>query len=174
MDSPPEDAARPQRVALYSAITLFNFIWWMILLAAIGFGALHLGSCPVEPLIPVYMMVLGSVTLMSLTLVYTNSIWGDGAVFKAAASCVSLLYLFDLCWFIAGSVWVYSVYPPDNSPDSTNYCSRPFYLFAFIVTTVIWWSSESQEEPQGKTQGMQGKKLILGDGQELTEVKCFS
>ncbi|XP_055013482.1 transmembrane protein 272-like [Boleophthalmus pectinirostris] len=141
MDSPPEDAPRPQSTVIISSIAVVNFLWWMVLLAAIGFGAIHVKSCPAQPYIPIYMIVLGSVSLISLTLTYTKSIWVDGPVFMVASTCISLLYLFDFCWFIAGSVWVYSIYPPDYSNESPHFCFKPFYIFAFVITTLVWATS---------------------------------
>ncbi|XP_072303259.1 transmembrane protein 272-like [Eucyclogobius newberryi] len=139
MDSAPADAPRPQNALIVSSIALVNFIWWMVLLAAIGFGAIHLHSCPAEPYIPIFMIVLGSVSLVSLTLTYTKSIWTHRSVVLMTSTCIGLLYLFDFCWFISGSVWIYSVYPPDYSNrDSTHFCYKPFYLFAFVLTTLVW------------------------------------
>ncbi|KAK7898923.1 hypothetical protein WMY93_019776 [Mugilogobius chulae] len=116
------------------------FILFVLNLKCIFFltGAIHLHSCPAEPYIPIYMIVLGSVSLITLTLTYTKTIWVDGPVFLFASTCLGLLYLFNFCWFIAGSVWVYSVYPPNYSPDVSNFCFKPFYLFAFVITTLVW------------------------------------
>ncbi|KAJ0003402.1 hypothetical protein NQD34_008500 [Periophthalmus magnuspinnatus] len=140
MDSPPDHVPRPQSALIISSVAVVNFIWWMVLLAAIGFGAMHLQSCPAEPYIPIYMIVLGSASLVSLTLTYTKSIWVDGPVLLVTTTCLGLLYLFDFCWFIAGSVWVYSVYPPDYSTESPHFCYKPFYIFAFVITTLVWAS----------------------------------
>lgn len=138
MESSEDDEIRPRSAGVTASIVVVNVIWWMVLVAAIGFGAIHVNSCPVQPLIPIYMIVMGSVSLFSLTLTYTKSIWVDGTVFVIASTCNGLLYLFDFCWFIAGSVWVYSVYPPNYSHESAQFCFKPFYLFAFVITTLIW------------------------------------
>ncbi|KAM8883502.1 transmembrane protein 272-like [Synchiropus picturatus] len=123
---------------LISVIAVVNIIWWMIMIAAISVGATHLGSCPVQPMIPIYLLVLGVSMLLSLLLVYSINIWQGGVVNTLASILVVLLHIFTLCWFIAGTVWIYRVYLPDNVPGDADYCHRTIYLFAFTVTTVIW------------------------------------
>lgn len=139
MDITQDTSSRTKSAVEIASIAVVNIIWWMVLLGAIGFGAMHLNSCPVQPYIPIYMIVLGIGSLFSLSLTYTKSIWSDGNVVVVVTSaCIGLLYLFDFCWFIAGSVWVYGIYPPDYSPESSQFCHKPIYLFAFVLTTLVW------------------------------------
>ncbi|XP_036002911.1 transmembrane protein 272-like, partial [Fundulus heteroclitus] len=52
--------------------------------------------------------------------------------------CIVTLFLF--CWFIAGNVWVYSVYQPSyikNATDVSSYCNKTLYLVAFSVITAL-------------------------------------
>ncbi|KAM9824233.1 transmembrane protein 272-like [Neosynchiropus ocellatus] len=123
---------------LISVTAVLNIIWWMVMIAAISMGAIHLGSCPVQPMIPIYLLVLGVSTLVSLLLVYSVNIWQGGVVNTLASILVVLLHIFTLCWFVAGTDWVYRVYLPNNVPGEVGYCHRTIYLFAFAVTTVIW------------------------------------
>lgn len=39
--------------------------------------------------------------------------------------------------FFLGSVWIYSLYPPNYNPENL-YCHKTTYQFAFGVTTVVW------------------------------------
>lgn len=65
-------------------------------------GAAHVGHCPVQPYIPIYLIVLGATSLLSLSVTYTKSVWGDGIVFILSSICMSFLHLFSFGWFIAG------------------------------------------------------------------------
>ncbi|XP_061753516.1 transmembrane protein 272-like isoform X2 [Nerophis ophidion] len=115
-----------------------NIIWWMVMIAGISLGAIHVGLCPVQPNIPVYLTVLGVSSLLSLCVTYCRCVW-DGGVMKVASSLfMTLLHLFTLCWFIAGTHWIYSVYPPSSTPGDAQYCHKTTYQFAFVVTTMLW------------------------------------
>ena len=50
----------------------------------------------------------------------------------------SIIGLFQFAWFIAGNVWVYSIYGQVQFTDLTaqsTYCDRTTYLFSFWVIT---------------------------------------
>ncbi|XP_044028649.1 transmembrane protein 272-like isoform X4 [Siniperca chuatsi] len=121
MNPSPQVELRPQRAVQISTI-----------------GATHLHRCPIQPYIPIYLIVLGASSLLSLSLTYTKSAWGDGIVFILSSSCVTLLHLFSFGWFIAGTSWVYPVYPPNYTPGAAPYCQKTTYQFAFSVTTLVW------------------------------------
>ncbi|KAL6490667.1 hypothetical protein MHYP_G00010120 [Metynnis hypsauchen] len=50
----------------------------------------------------------------------------------------SLVTLFLFCWLIAGSVWIYSIYPANYNKTRTGqpYCNKTLYLSAFWTTTL--------------------------------------
>uniref|UniRef100_A0A3Q2P9A9 Uncharacterized protein n=1 Tax=Fundulus heteroclitus TaxID=8078 RepID=A0A3Q2P9A9_FUNHE len=138
-----------------------NIIWWMLMIAAIGLGGLtfvlklqildsrgcnccicrsgatHLDSCPLQPNVPVYLIVMGATSLLSLVFTYSSSGYQDGAVHILSLACMTVLHIFSFAWLIAGSSWVYSVYPPHYSGPGP-YCHKTTYMFAFVVTTVLW------------------------------------
>ncbi|KAF3707359.1 hypothetical protein EXN66_Car000532 [Channa argus] len=138
MDTSSPGAFRAFSPVQISTIVVINIIWCMTMIAAIGIGATHLNRCPVQFYIPIYLIVMGASSLLSLSLTYTNNTWKEGAVYVLSTVFVSLLHLFSFCWFIAGTSWVYSVYPPNYLPEEDRYCHKTTYLFAFIVTTVTW------------------------------------
>ncbi|XP_068566706.1 transmembrane protein 272-like [Cebidichthys violaceus] len=138
MNPSPDVEVRPQSAVLISSLVVLNFIWWMVMIATIGLGATHLGRCPVQPNIPIYLIVLGTVNLLSLSLTYSRTSWGNGMASIMCSSCTAVLHLFTFGWFIAGTTWVYPVYPPDYTPGAFRYCHKTTYQFAFAVTTLVW------------------------------------
>lgn len=129
---------RPRSAVQISALVVVNIIWWMVMIAAIGFGVKYLSECSVQPFIPIYLVVLGASSLLSLTLTYSSRIWDDGCVGVLIIVFMTLLHLFSFAWFIAGTVWVYQIYPPNYIPEGTLYCNKTAYLFAFVITTLVW------------------------------------
>ncbi|XP_035801751.1 transmembrane protein 272-like [Amphiprion ocellaris] len=130
--------SKPRGPVLISTVVVVNVIWWMVMIAAIGLGATHLGRCNVQPNIPIYLIVLGATSILSLSVTYSRGNYQDGAGCILTSACMTFLHLFTFVWFIAGTSWVYSVYPPDYSPGTDRYCHQITYQFAFIVTTILW------------------------------------
>ncbi|XP_049607566.1 transmembrane protein 272 [Syngnathus scovelli] len=124
-----------------SSIVVVNIMWWMVMLAGIGLGATHLNHCPVQSRIPIYLVVLGSSSLLALSVTYCRYIWESGLMSTITSIGMVLLHLFTFCWFVAGSTWVYGVYPPSFTPGETRYCHKSTYNFAFIITTLVWASA---------------------------------
>ncbi|XP_032435839.1 transmembrane protein 272-like [Xiphophorus hellerii] len=128
---------RPQGARLVAATVVMNMIWWMVMIAAIGLGATHMHRCTVQPNIPIYLVVLGASSLLSLVFTYCTSGFQDGALHVLSLACMTFLHIFSFAWLIAGSSWVYAVYPPNYS-DKGLYCHKTTYQFAFVVTTLLW------------------------------------
>lgn len=138
MNASPHAEDRPQRAVMISSFVVVNIIWWMVMIAAIALGATHLSRCPVQPSIPIYLIVLGATSLVSLSLTYSRDTWRDGMASIMCSACIAILHLFSFGWFIAGTTWVYPVFPPDYTPGAFRYCHRITYQFAFTVTTIVW------------------------------------
>ncbi|XP_054601114.1 transmembrane protein 272 [Nothobranchius furzeri] len=129
--------SRPQSAVVVATLVVVNIIWWMQMLAAIGLGATHLNRCPVQPYIPIYLIVLGANGIISLIFTYITKIKNDGAIHALSLACMTFLHIFSFAWLIAGSVWVYAVYPPNYS-GTDRFCHKTTYLFAFVITTLLW------------------------------------
>ncbi|XP_010745154.2 uncharacterized protein LOC104931765 [Larimichthys crocea] len=105
-------------------------------IAQITLGAVHMYDCPAAPFIPVYVMVCGMLALLLMGLFALpklicptapgNMIW--------TVWIISLL-LFVFIWFICGSYYIYSVYPPNYikitlDPHSfNNSITKPSFIF---------------------------------------------
>ncbi|XP_025030715.1 transmembrane protein 272 isoform X2 [Python bivittatus] len=119
-------------------MVLGKLLFAVLAVAGIVIGIVYFSQCPRQPPLPVYVVILGIVTLLLLFLSCIPC--GDGtnrpstllSCFRAAG------FLFLCAWFIAGNVWVYSIYPPDyEAVGHPDFCQRTLFLFAFGVTTAI-------------------------------------
>ncbi|XP_034017215.1 transmembrane protein 272-like [Thalassophryne amazonica] len=117
---------------------LFILLCLGVMTASIVLGALNQTRCPVESYIPIYLIVLGAVSVSSILLTCCKSCCDDGFCSTVAWAFVNILNMFMGCWFIAGSYWIYRVYPPSSLPDTDQYCHQIMYNFAFGLTTVQW------------------------------------
>ncbi|XP_032094107.1 transmembrane protein 272 [Thamnophis elegans] len=142
-ESPPERpllraAEEPSSSAHSLLMALGKVLFAALPVAGIAIGAVYLGQCPRQPLLPIYLLIQGVVTLLLLFLSCVPC--GDGT--DRPSTLLNCLrgagFLFLCAWFIAGNVWVYSIYPPDyehfGQPD---FCHRTLFLFALGVTTAI-------------------------------------
>ncbi|KAJ3585748.1 hypothetical protein NHX12_014467 [Muraenolepis orangiensis] len=118
----------------------------VIPIAQIAIGAVYLEECPREPYIPIYLVVVGVFGLMLglLSCLPCAHQQKDAPSTPLSRICVtwnSLTSLFIFCWFIAGNVWIYSIYEPNYNQTTTAtdpYCNKTLYLFAFWTTTLLY------------------------------------
>ncbi|KAG7464636.1 hypothetical protein MATL_G00167690 [Megalops atlanticus] len=119
-------------VAMLSFMVTLSVIGWILHLAAVALGSLYLKDCPKQPYVPIFLVVTGVCTAISQLVTYLRESLKEGALSILCMVFNFLLGLFNICWFITGSVWVYSIYPPNyESPGSQEYCKKSLYLFAF-------------------------------------------
>ncbi|XP_061525129.1 transmembrane protein 272-like isoform X2 [Phycodurus eques] len=118
----------------------------IIPIAQIAMGAVHLDDCPRQRYIPVYLIVVG-VVLMLLVLFTCLPCAREpkegppNPLCRVSLGWNSLLALFLISWFIAGNVWIYSIYKPNyykNVTGTEPYCDKTLYLFAFWTTTLVY------------------------------------
>uniref|UniRef100_A0A672GGQ0 Uncharacterized protein n=1 Tax=Salarias fasciatus TaxID=181472 RepID=A0A672GGQ0_SALFA len=108
-------------------------------------GSVYLLECPINHYIPIYLIVVG---VFSLVLIWVTLCSGrpEGEGLPTTWNrvyqfCHLLTFLFFLCWFITGNVWIYSIYQPDYNKNTTNidqYCDKTLYLFAFWTTNLAY------------------------------------
>ncbi|XP_061090420.1 transmembrane protein 272-like isoform X2 [Conger conger] len=114
-------------------------------IAQIAIGAVFLRDCPQQHYIPIYLLVLGTFALLLgvLSCLPCAREPEDGGNSTLSTICNvwnSMVSFFLFCWFIAGNVWIYSIYPANYNQTQPNmpYCNRTLYLFAFWTTTVVY------------------------------------
>merc|ERR1712226_44998 len=115
-----------------------------VAIACLIMGTIHLNDCPVEKMVPVYMLVFGVIFVVKSCLTTAkyaatkNNKEGDEE--SKAWQLERLLDCFLTIWFIVGNVFVYRTRSKYQSTDPTadDYCHRETYLFAFWVITVTY------------------------------------
>ncbi|XP_038642786.1 transmembrane protein 272-like [Scyliorhinus canicula] len=112
-------------------------------IACITIGAIYLDSCTKQYMIPIYLIVSGSTTIfflmISLIPCPPNDESNNSILLKIGRVCDRLELLFSIIWFIAGNVWIYSIYKPEYIDQSSpDYCNKTLYLFAFWTNTAIY------------------------------------
>ena len=120
---------------------IFDLIFTFIIL---GMGASNHSSCPMEPRIPVYLIVYGCINLISLCFSVSASIIHKcrkdeimcGFYFvHGSAIIIIILQLFSFIWLIIGSIWVFRIfndvqYTQINQP---TYCQGSIYQFTIVI-----------------------------------------
>ena len=96
-------------------------------------GAKYKDDCPVENMIPIYLIVGGSAGLLSTFCACVVEYRADHGI-KQLCRLVFILPL--IAWFFAGNVWIYKNYEPNyTDPESPYFCHKTLYLFAFWLIT---------------------------------------
>ncbi|XP_036381388.1 transmembrane protein 272-like [Megalops cyprinoides] len=106
-------------------------------------GVTYMNQCTQQTFIPIYLVVMGvctiALTLLSCLPCAQETEDADQGPFSSLCTAWnSLMSLFIFCWFIAGNVWIYSIYPPNYDNPFELYCNKTLYLFAFWTTTLVY------------------------------------
>ncbi|XP_055053876.2 transmembrane protein 272 [Misgurnus anguillicaudatus] len=124
-------------------LVLSKLLCMAIPIAQIAIGSVYLNDCPKQNYIPIYVLVCGvfGVVLGLLACLPCARDTNEGGHPILSLLCSvwnGLVCTFLFCWLISGSVWIYSIYPPNYNQTMTAdlYCNKTLYLFAFWTTTV--------------------------------------
>ncbi|XP_063801203.1 transmembrane protein 272-like [Pseudophryne corroboree] len=98
-------------------------VWTALSIAMIVLGSIYIDKCAIQPKIPIYLIVAGAVHLVGFLLLPLKVV-----AEKVMYFVEGVMGLFSLCWFITGSVWVFSIYQT-NPRD----CNDTVYKFAFGI-----------------------------------------
>ncbi len=121
-------------------------------------GVKYLSECPLEPKIPIYLMVGGCFGLLKLLSMLWKQIRNrryerlddiyepdedTGGVIASKSSRFTeiVLSLFLLVWFALGNYWVLHIWKPSFHQmldDPNNWCDRTVYMFAFIQILICY------------------------------------
>lgn len=138
-----QNIRRPPKLSTPALIISKLFVT-VLPIAQVSIGAIHLQDCPKQPYIPIYLLVSGvfALVLGLLSCLPCTQEPEDGTQTLLSSLCTawnSLVSLFLFCWFIAGNVWIYSIYQPNyDSSSGTDFCNKTLYLFAFWTTTLVY------------------------------------
>ncbi|XP_029457579.1 transmembrane protein 272 [Rhinatrema bivittatum] len=134
---------------------IFGLLGFLALPLSMAFtGMKFLEDCPVQPLIPLYLLVGGVVGSFKVALLLYDSTRMRQLLSKSVVIdddddddypwrlnahkyYIHLtLSLFLSIWFILGNYWVFSVYTPNFIPPfhhPQDYCDKTLYIFAVSV-----------------------------------------
>uniref|UniRef100_T1JGH0 Uncharacterized protein n=1 Tax=Strigamia maritima TaxID=126957 RepID=T1JGH0_STRMM len=107
-------------------------------------GSMYLNSCPLQPYIPIYLLVGGIFSTLSIIFVITIRLRfrrKDDQTFRRCDVTLlgisNFIHCFTISWFVAGCTWVYGIYEP--SYDTAQlYCDKIVYLFSFWLLNSIF------------------------------------
>ncbi|CAF0752527.1 unnamed protein product [Adineta steineri] len=153
---PPRPVWLQNAINLYSRKFHFIIIPIGIIVAAVHlkFGVQYFSECPIQPMIPIYMIVHASVQLginllaiIALVNVRCNFPPGVEKYKKLAVIILVIilvstfvLFLFSFAWLITGSVWVFGAKAngvQGDNPNATNtYCQSDLYKSAFVLLII--------------------------------------
>ncbi|XP_053716428.1 transmembrane protein 272-like [Synchiropus splendidus] len=128
-----------------SVLVCIKVVLCILPIAQISIGSVHLNDCPRQHYIPIYLIVVGVFGLiLALLACLPGSQPKDDNSSTFNLICRtwnSLVSFFLLCWFIAGNVWIYTIYQPNFNKNTTHvdqYCDKTLYQFAFWTTTLVY------------------------------------
>lgn len=109
-------------------------------------GSYYLKSCPIQNMIPIWLVIFGSLLIIKniSTLVQRiNSLKKGEEKSSSTAMNVfdSLMSMFIAGWFVCGNIWTYNIRNQvqfDNKLDLATYCSKTTFLFSFWLITSIY------------------------------------
>ncbi|KJH47383.1 hypothetical protein DICVIV_06546 [Dictyocaulus viviparus] len=124
-----------------SLIAMFLFgIFITMAIIEIVVGSINIDLCPVNRLIPIWLIVSGSTSCLRYITTIAIIVWNkNNSLDNLYHSKECLFSFFWLFWFILGSVWTYSVSDVVKyEPASSMYCDRFTYLLAYGVITFYY------------------------------------
>eukprot|EP00118_Oscarella_pearsei_P028767 m.2883 g.2883 ORF g.2883 m.2883 type:complete len:216 (+) comp8948_c0_seq1:120-767(+) len=112
-------------------------------------GAIYLDDCPCKRYIPIYLIVAGCFGIVKTSISLTRRSFcrdkdsDDDESYekkKKENPFEMILNCFLFAWFIAGNVWIYSIYTTycDNGVGCGCECDKTLYLYAFWLTTSMY------------------------------------
>ena len=129
---------------LYKGHIIMMALIIVIALLTIAIGAKYKDQCPVEQNIPMYLIVLGVLTLVLMIIqvhffIQKVFVKNKDTVQKgtfAAAKMIFILFLF--AWFVTGQVWIFKQFQPQYQDKyARNYCHKILYWYGLGINLFI-------------------------------------
>lgn len=123
--------------------TLILLVLLILPLAYIIIGAIFIDKCPVNRMIPVYLIIAGILGLLQNGLMLMRKQVPNNEVASVSYRvCEGILMVVSFIWFLLGSIWVYSVVTrvcfKDEDEGHDCYCNSVCYWFAFVMITLTY------------------------------------
>ena len=124
--------------------TLQYLVIPLLSLAILVVGAIHLGKCSQQPLLPVWHIIAGSSGLLTpvFYLLFDEFNPWISPRLPGLSACMDnivvfllpLYVIFEIGWLITGSVWTFGT-PEMSDPEK---CDHTIYVFSFVVMMNFW------------------------------------
>ncbi|XP_072171339.1 transmembrane protein 272-like [Diadema setosum] len=148
-NNPVDYLKRAFQLLLSTAIvSIFLVVSLAIPIAMIAVGGIYFTRCPIDHRIPIFLVVMGGVSIMKNLSDLRNRYKYPGGREdevrhrKEYEGFIShLMGCFLFVFFITGNVWVYGIYRVVNTTDpeqEEDYCHPVLYYFSFWIITVIY------------------------------------
>lgn len=94
-------------------------------------GTIHFQECPVQPNLPIYVTVIGATGLLSLLVMYLRNTLDDCLLAPFCSAFSFTLYLFIVCWFIAGERKRYYITDSEGQSYCQSSVSTTYFYYLF-------------------------------------------
>jgi len=120
--------------------TAFDLIFTLITLVI---GCSNVSACPIEPRIPIYLVVSGTINLASILFTIVASFLhikekDDNIIgffyVTFSALIIIIFQLFNFIWLLLGTVWLFSVFSQVEyeNMNEKNYCQGHLYQYTLV------------------------------------------
>lgn len=134
----PETSSQQLLSAIIKLWLLVNFVTGPF---ALFYGVDNIKECPSQPLIPIFLVVQGVLSLILVSLIigcFISCNDEDKATckFKSTITFIAITTIGLIVWHIIGSTWVFTIY---KELQEDGACANSCYMLAFslIVISII-------------------------------------
>lgn len=103
-------------------------------------GIVYIDDCPVNRMIPLYLVVIGVLGLLHNGMAQLMRRFREKEFWGISCRIIELLLVItSIIWFLLGKIWVYSSFDKVcfDATDSTCYCHPVCYWFTFVIVTIV-------------------------------------
>lgn len=128
----------------YGCCLLMGAVLLFIPVVSVSIGAYYWSECPIQPMIPAYLVVVGGVSFLR-NLVAVKLIFSNRAVNISASAlnerneCMILLDAVLTSWFVVGSMWtIYVALYRSKDKTSEFYCNSVLFWYALVLVAGVY------------------------------------